>query len=76
MNLTREEMGEHGFNGEDGFRPLLRPKKELHEPQVESTRHFRQVYNMSQCVNPLYFSHTVLLTIKGGFTIIYRRIMH
>ncbi|KAF4099800.1 hypothetical protein G5714_019926 [Onychostoma macrolepis] len=29
----REEMGEHGFNGEDGCRPLLRPKKELHEPQ-------------------------------------------
>ncbi len=36
MNLTREEMGEHGFNGEDGCRPLLKPKKELHEPQVES----------------------------------------
>ncbi|XP_016353275.1 centromere protein J-like [Sinocyclocheilus anshuiensis] len=29
----REEMGEHGFNGEDGCRPLLRLKKELHEPQ-------------------------------------------
>ncbi|KTG06543.1 hypothetical protein cypCar_00005043, partial [Cyprinus carpio] len=29
----REEMGEHGFNGEDGCRSLLRLKKELHEPQ-------------------------------------------
>lgn len=41
MNLTREEMGEHGFNGEDGCRSLLRLKKELHEPPVKSTTHFR-----------------------------------
>ncbi|XP_016151251.1 centromere protein J-like [Sinocyclocheilus grahami] len=29
----RDVMGEHGFIGEDGCRPLLRLKKELHEPQ-------------------------------------------
>ncbi|XP_048063495.1 uncharacterized protein si:ch211-140l13.3 isoform X7 [Megalobrama amblycephala] len=57
----RSKMEEHDFNGEDGCRPLLRLKKELHEPQdlreqisslkqqlMESESHWSQAHSLLQ----------------------------
>ncbi|XP_067240409.1 uncharacterized protein si:ch211-140l13.3 isoform X2 [Chanodichthys erythropterus] len=63
----RSKMEEHGFNGEDGCRPLLRLKKELHEPQdlreqisslkqqlMERESHWSQAHSLLQsCVDAL-----------------------